>query len=162
MVLSAGRRGIASMSTDDDSIEFVRKVMTDQIPFNTALGLRVDVLERGHAQFVIPFRPELVGDPARPALHGGVISALLDTVGGAAVWTTVGMSGRVSTIDLRVDYLLPGRLVDLHADARVIRVGNRVGVVSMRAYHADEPDASVAEGKGVYNIKRIAASSATR
>ena len=40
---------------------------------------------------------------AIPALHGGVVSMLLDTAGGAAVWSKVDLTGQVSTVDLRVD-----------------------------------------------------------
>jgi uncharacterized protein (TIGR00369 family) len=102
----------------------------------------------------VPFRDGLVGDPVRPALHGGVISALLDTAGGAAVWTCIGREDRCSTIDLRVDYMLPGRLATVRALAEVKRLGNRVGVTTMRLYHPDRPDETVAEGKGVYSVKR--------
>jgi uncharacterized protein (TIGR00369 family) len=142
------------MQNSPDIFELVRTFMAEDIPFNRLLGIQVDELRRGHARLSIPFRPEFIGDSMRPALHGGVISALLDTAGGAAVWTTVTASDRVSTIDLRVDYLLPGRAAPLVVDANVVRSGNRVGVVTMRAFHPDAPDSTVADGKGVYNIKR--------
>ncbi len=132
----------------------VRRFMAEEIPFNRFLGVEVDAVAHEYARISVPFREELIGDPLRRALHGGVLSMLLDTVGGAAVWTTVGLTGRVSTIDLRVDYLRPGRCERLIAEARVLRVGNRVGVVSMRAFHPDAPEATVADGRGVYNIKR--------
>jgi uncharacterized protein (TIGR00369 family) len=142
------------MEISKDVLEAVTRFMSEQIPFNAFLGVRVDALEHGRAQLSVPFRPEFIGDPFRPALHGGVISALIDACGGAAVWTTVRPHDRVSTIDLRVDYLLPGRSCDLVVEARVLRAGNRVGVASMRAFHPDAPEATVAEGKGVYNIMR--------
>ena len=144
------------MELSGEMLDAVRQFMAERIPFNAFLGVQVDALERGRAQLSLPFRPEFVGDPWRPALHGGVISTVIDACGGAAVWTTVHPTDRVSTIDLRVDYLRPGRLEALVVEARVIRSGNRVGVVSMRAFHPDAPDDSIAEGKGVYNIKRVA------
>jgi uncharacterized protein (TIGR00369 family) len=131
----------------------LRRVMEDFIPFNKFLGLRVTVLERGFVRMEIPFRLELVGDPMRPALHGGVISTLADTAGGCAVWQTVlDERARVSTIDLRVDYLLPAKLEMLVGEARVVRLGNRVGVAEIKVFHGDAPDAIIATGKGVYNI----------
>lgn len=142
------------MEITPDILEQVRQFMAEGIPFNRFLGLRVDELGDGHARLSVPFRPEFIGDPVRPALHGGVISALIDTCGGAAVWTTCGAHDRVSTIDLRVDYLLPGRGETLVAEGRVIRAGNRVAVVAIRAFHPSEPGATVADGKGVYNVKR--------
>jgi uncharacterized protein (TIGR00369 family) len=138
----------------DRQLARVREVMTSLIPFNRELGLEVRELAPGRAVLAIPFRPGLVGDPMRPALHGGVISALIDTAGGAAVWTAIGPDDRPSTIDLRVDYLRPGRLEALVAAAEVLRVGNRVGVTTIRAYHDDRPDELIAEGKGVYAVKR--------
>jgi uncharacterized protein (TIGR00369 family) len=142
------------MKNTSDILAIVRELMTTRIPFNAFLGIEVDAVEVGLARLSIPFRPEYIGDSARPALHGGVISTLIDTAGGAAVWTTVNRLDRVSTIDLRVDYLRPGRAETLIAEARVIRVGNRVGVVNVRTFHPSAPDETVADGKGVYNIKR--------
>ena len=102
----------------------------------------------------IPFRPEYIGDASRPALHGGVISTLIDTCGGFAVWTQISLEDRVSTIDLRVDYVTHGLPEPLFAEGQVVRVGNRVGVVDVRCWQPSAPGRTVATGKGVYNIKR--------
>jgi uncharacterized protein (TIGR00369 family) len=126
----------------------------EAIPFNKFLGLRLVFLERGVARMLLPFKPELVGDPFRPALHGGVIAAAMDTTGGAAVFSELGLGDRVSTVDIRVDYLRPGRLEDLLTEATIKRVGNRMGVTAIRAFHASDPERSVAEAMGVYNIRR--------
>jgi uncharacterized protein (TIGR00369 family) len=123
------------------------------VPFNKLLGLKLRLLEKGRALLEVPFRDELVGDPFRPALHGGVLSALADTAGGAAVWGSVpDPRSRVSTIDLRLDYLRPARLEAVLADARVVRLGNRVGVVDMRLFHESDETVTIATGKGVYNV----------
>jgi uncharacterized protein (TIGR00369 family) len=136
------------------SLALVREFMEETVPFNRFLGIRVGSIEPGHARLELPFRPELIGDPMRPALHGGVISALLDTCGGAAVWSNVSPTDRVSTIDLRVDYLRPGLSELLVAESRVLRLGNYVGVADLKAYHPSAPDQLVATGTGVYNIRR--------
>lgn len=142
------------MKISPEALEVVRRFMQEQIPFNAFLGVQVDALEGSRARLRVPFRPEFIGDPFRKALHGGVISAVIDTAGGAAVWTTVDPLARLSTIDLRVDYLLPGRPEDLVVEAWVIRSGRRVGVASARAFHDSAPDQVIAEGKGVYYIRR--------
>jgi uncharacterized protein (TIGR00369 family) len=129
-------------------------LIEELIPFNRFLGIRIARMGEGFMRLELPFRPELIGDPFRKALHGGVISALLDTCGGFAVWTQISLEDRVSTIDLRVDYLSPGLPEPLVAEASVVRVGNRVGVTDMRCFHESAPDRVVATGKGVYNIKR--------
>lgn len=133
--------------------ELLVRVMEELIPFNRWLGVKCVRLEAGFARLEVPFRPELVGDATRPALHGGVLSTLADTAAGAAVWSRLDDDQvRISTIDLRVDYLRPGRLETIAAEASVVRVGNRVGVADVRLFHPDSPAETIATGKGVYNI----------
>ena len=55
------------------------RLMWEQAPFNRLLGLKSERLEPGHAVITLPVREDFVGDPRRPALHGGVVSALIDT-----------------------------------------------------------------------------------
>ncbi len=141
---------------DDEMNAQIRAFFNEAIPFNRFLGMELLDLGSGVARMRLPFRPELVGDPFRPALHGGVIATLLDATGGAAVWSTLGLSDRVSTIDIRVDYLRPARLEDLVAEGVVRRVGNRVGVASIRAFHPSLPDETVAEAMGVFSVRREA------
>jgi uncharacterized protein (TIGR00369 family) len=86
-------------------------------------------------------------------VHGGVISALADTAGGCAVWSALDEeTARVSTIDIRIDYLRPGRPETLVAEANVVRAGRRVGVADIRLFHPSAPAESIATGKGVYNV----------
>ena len=108
----------------------------------------------GEVRIDLPYRKELIGNPILPALHGGVISALLDTAAGLAVWTQLEMGDLISTVDLRVDYLRPGKPELLFAKGRVVRQGNRVGVAEVRAFHEGGWDKPVAVGMGVYNIRR--------
>lgn len=143
-------------------MDHLLRFFEEGIPFNRFLGLKVEQIEglrqeADHVQFgscrlKVPFSPHLVGDPYRPALHGGVLSALADTAGGLAVFAAVGsVDAKVSTVDLRIDYYEPAQLVDLFAEAEVVRLGNRVGVARIRLLQGSR---LVAEGKGVYNVKR--------
>jgi uncharacterized protein (TIGR00369 family) len=130
----------------------------EAIPFNKMLGLKVVELTDTRATIRVPFSEQLIGDPFRPALHGGVTSALADTAGGLAVFRRVGfLTARVSTVDLRVDYYLPARLAEVRAEAEVVRLGNRVGVARILVKQADEAgnEVVIGEGKGVYNIYRV-------
>jgi len=126
----------------------------DLVPFNKFLGIKLARAEEGFVRLELPFRPEFIGDAGRPALHGGVISTTMDACGGFAVWTKIGFDDRVSTIDLRVDYLAPGRAEAIVVEANVVRVGNRVGVTDMRCFQPSAPERVIATGKGVYNVKR--------
>ena len=130
------------------------------IPFNKFVGLELVALERGHAVLRIPWRHELIGDPSRPAVHGGVISMLADTAGGAACFAMLDSDDdRVSTVDLRVDYLRPGPAEELVCEANIVRMGNRVGVTRMYVYSGGLPEPGdprdpVATGQAVYNVVR--------
>jgi uncharacterized protein (TIGR00369 family) len=135
--------------------DVLRHLIEEEIPFNRLLGLRLVEARASFARLEIPFRDELVGDFLRPALHGGVLSAVADTAGGAAVWVSIEQEARVSTIDLRMDYLRPGRLELLVAEATVVRIGNRVGVADVRLFHPSSDGETIATGKGVYNIKKL-------
>ena len=122
----------------------------DFIPFNRFLGIQLVAAEEGWCRLELPFREELFGDASRPALHGGVISTLIDTCGGFAVFTCVPFGEKVSTIDLRVDYLRPGRGKYFIATARVVRKGSRIAVVHMEL-HNDEGEL-IATGGAAYVV----------
>lgn len=134
----------------------------NRIPFNTFLGIEVREVELGRVVLAVPWRPELIGDSGRKAVHGGVTSALSDTAGGAACFTLLdNPRDRLSTVDMRVDYLRPGPPTELLCEARVIRMGNRVGVARMEVFAGEVPglhDAAradaIATAQGVYNIVR--------
>ncbi len=134
--------------------DVLRQLAEEWIPFNKFIGLRALRVDRGDILFEVGYRDELIGDPVKRALHGGVISMLADTAGGMAVWSAVAdPRSRVSTIDLRVDYLLPGKQQDLRAHATLVRVGKTVGVADVRLFHPSDEDATIATGKGVYAIR---------
>jgi uncharacterized protein (TIGR00369 family) len=134
--------------------EVLRQLAEEWIPFNKLLGLKALSVEDGKIVFEIPYREELIGDPVKKALHGGVISMLADTAGGFCVWSSLSdPRARVSTIDLRVDYLTPGKMEDLRAHATLVRTGKTVGVADVRLYHPSDESVSVATGKGVYAIR---------
>jgi uncharacterized protein (TIGR00369 family) len=130
----------------------VLRMMEEFSPFNRHLGIKGDSIEPGHAVLRLPVRPEFVGDPRRPALHGGVLSTLIDSAGGAAAWSALGPGETVSTVDLTVDYLEPGGLdAPLVATARLVRKGNRVCHVRVKVMQGAR---RVAEGRAVYSIHK--------
>jgi uncharacterized protein (TIGR00369 family) len=116
-----------------------------RITFNQTLGLQVLSVRPGDVRGRVLMRPELVGHYAYGRLHGGVISATLDAMGGLALM--VGIAERhphdntmqvmhrfakMGTIDLRIDYLRPGLGQHFIATAEVTRLGGRIGSTQMR------------------------------
>ena len=119
-------------------------------PFHKWLGVEAVDAAPGRAVLRIPPNPEFVGNPFIPAVHGGIIAALVDLAGGAALF--VELQFPTPTIDMRVDYLRPaiaGKA--LVADARVKRLGSTVAFVDVDVN--DEDNRLVATGRCTYSVK---------
>ena len=116
-----------------------------RITFNQVLGLKIDSVRPGDVRASLPMKPELIGHYTYGRLHGGVISAVLDALGGLALM--VGIAERfphdntlqvmqrfskMGTIDLRVDFLRQGLGSYFIASATVLRLGSRIGNTQMR------------------------------
>lgn len=138
---------------DHNARHLILQFFNEEIPFNRLLGMQLVELDEGFARIELPFKDELIGDRSRPALHGGVLSTIIDVAGGAAAFSRVTVPGdTLSTLDMRVDYLRPAELRTLVAEARVSRMGNRVASVDISAFH--DRDHLIATGKAVYSVKR--------
>jgi uncharacterized protein (TIGR00369 family) len=146
---------------EGESIEAViHRMFEDIIPFNRVIGLKIDSLDPKAPRLRFDMRPELVGNPVRQILHGGVISATLDVVGGLAIAlasiaekgaaATARQFPNIGTIDLRVDYLRPGRGQYFVATGRVVRLGGRVAVVHMEL--VNDAEEQIATGSAAYII----------
>ena len=144
-------------------LDVLRQVAEELVPFNKFLGIRVVAVERGRAVIEVPFREELIGDPVKRVLHGGVISAVADVAGGFSVWSSLAHPEfQVSTIDLRIDYLRPGQRETLVAEGTTLRAGKSVGVADIRLYQPSAPANTIATGRGVYAIKALRSGPASR
>ena len=119
-------------------------------PFHQWLGVTVARAEKGRVVLSIPPNPAFVGNPFIPAVHGGIVAALIDLAGGAALF--VELKFPTPTIDMRVDYLRPaiaGKRLD--ADARVKSLGKTVAFVDVDV--TDEDGRLVATGRCAYSVK---------
>ncbi len=98
----------------------------DVSPLVQHLGMRLVALEPDRATIVLPFREAVVtvGD----VVHGGAISALVDTTAMAASWSTPTLPAvpRGTTVSLTVDFVAAARGQDLTAEARVVRRGKNL------------------------------------
>jgi uncharacterized protein (TIGR00369 family) len=137
-----------------DDLAAFRELIEEGILFNKLLGMKLLHLGDGQCRLLLPFRQELLGDSRRQALHGGVISTLIDACGGFAVWSSGSIHDRIATIDLRVDFLKPAVGTDIIAESRIKLLGNRVGNVHTAVWALEQPEVILAEGRSVYNIRR--------
>lgn len=111
-------------------------------PFCEALGMRLLLLGDGEAFLATPYRPELVGDPETGVIHGGVVTALLDTAAGmAAAVRKSGAPTPQATLDLRIDYMRPAepdRVI--FAKARCYRRTRQISFLRAVAFEEDQAD----------------------
>ena len=138
----------------------LRKVFEDAVPFNRVLGLKVESTDPDAPKLRFDMKPELIGNPRKQILHGGVISAVLDVAAGFAIHLAVsknraeqpheGHFPTIGTIDLRVDYLRPGRGNYFIATGRVVRLGNRVAVAHTEL--VNDTGEQIATGGAAYMV----------
>jgi uncharacterized protein (TIGR00369 family) len=134
-----------------------------RIVFNQTLGLTVLSPRAPQPRIRFAMRPELIGSQFHGRLHGGVISATLDAMGGFALMVAIGEKHldedttqvlhrftKMGTIDLRIDYLRPGVGEHFVASAEVTRLGGRIGSTQMRL--VNDQDRLIATGSAAYVI----------
>lgn len=117
-----------------------------------ALGFRYEALTDAGVRIRAPYREDLVGDPETGVLAGGLVTTLLDHVGGLAVWVALDAYKPIATLDLRVDYMRPAEPgLDLIAEARCYRLTHSIGFVRAWAFERDAAD-PVAAAQAAYVI----------
>ncbi|TMM55369.1 PaaI family thioesterase [Sulfitobacter sabulilitoris] len=135
-----------------DKITLARQFI-EAIPHSRALSMRLVEMEGGVAVIEMPYADNLVGDPETGVLHGGAVSALMDTTCGAAAMCHPSNLGGTATIDLRIDYMraaVPGQAITTRAECyHVTR-----SVAFVRATATDESGGTpVATASGAFTVE---------
>ena len=130
-------------------------VVENQIPMAKFIGVKVLEIEEGYVKLLFPYREEFIGDPRTKRLHGGYTATAVDLAGGIASMTYMtSPNDDVATIDMRIDYLRPGKAKPIIAEGKVLSKRRRSMVTEMTIYHPDDEDKIIAVGRGVFSIKR--------
>ncbi|OGT46195.1 MAG: hypothetical protein A3E83_02715 [Gammaproteobacteria bacterium RIFCSPHIGHO2_12_FULL_41_20] len=137
-------------------------VFTD-IPFNRILGVSLERLAKDQAIISFSMKNELIGNYLHGILHGGVISSVLDMVGGMAILAAAvykhqdyslaelaTMLGKSSTVDLQISYLHPGKGEKFIATADVLHSGNKISFARMELHNQEQK--LLATGAGTYLV----------
>lgn len=153
----------ASVKFEDEFVVGLTEIFEEMIVFNQVLGLKITLVVPEQVRARINMKPTLIGHYTHNRIHGGVISAGLDAMGGLAVMAAIGARhmnespaqrlqrfGKLGTIDLRVDYLRPGVGEWFELRAEVMRLGSRVASTRMEFLGSDGKLLST--GSGAYIV----------
>ncbi|WP_300059507.1 PaaI family thioesterase [uncultured Roseobacter sp.] len=131
----------------------IARQFIEAIPHSKALGMRLAEMGEGAAVIEMPYDEKLVGDPETGVIHGGAVSALMDTCCGAAVMSHPANPGGTATIDLRIDYMraaTPGQSIT--ATATCYHVTRTVAFVRATATD-DDTENPVAAATGAFTVE---------
>ncbi|KEJ88082.1 PaaI family thioesterase [Sulfitobacter donghicola] len=126
------------------------------LPHAVMLGMVPEEMGEGDAAISMPYKTDLVGDPVTGVIHGGAVSALMDTCCGAAVMCHPKNAGGTATIDLRIDYMraaTPGQTIT--ARATCYHITRSVAFVRAVALD-DDAENPVATATGTFTVEALA------
>jgi uncharacterized protein (TIGR00369 family) len=109
----------------------------ERIPYARFLGLRAE-LKGDELTVIMPFSAHLVGNPLLPALHGGVVGALLEVTALTQLAIASKSETFPKTVDVNIDYLRSGKPIDTFARARVVKIGRRIASVHAEAWQGEK------------------------
>ncbi|HRI17101.1 MAG TPA: thioesterase family protein [Burkholderiaceae bacterium] len=143
-------RTVVPATFEPEFVAALKTLFEEWIVFNKTLGLEITEVTPEGAAARLAMQPILIGHHGHQRLHGGVISATLDALGGLAVMAAIGARHmdepiasrmmrftRLGTIDLRVDYLRQATGPHFTARAQALRLGSRVASTRMEFFGAD-------------------------
>jgi uncharacterized protein (TIGR00369 family) len=101
----------------------------ERVPFAHLLQLELGEMKRGYANLHLQVRDDLRQNNG--VVHGGVIASLVDSAAAFAVLTLLEKDQTSTTVDLTIHYLRPLLSGQSTAQARVVRAGRRIMVITV-------------------------------
>ena len=113
------------------------QALMERIPYARHLGLEV---QRGDAGVLVhlPCREALIGNFMLPALHGGVLGALIELTARVAAQSQDTETRCPRILDSHINYLRSAKARSTFARADIIRQGRRTSLVQVTCWQGDE------------------------
>ena len=148
--------------------------LVEQIPFCKTLGIKLDCLGNEITAH-LPFKKDFIGNPAIPALHGGIIGSFLEITAIIQLSWAIFLERKddqiklkksslevhdtilqriPKTIDITIDYINSARPVESFARAKINKIGRRYASVSVKSWQ-DEPNKPFAMASGHFLVKNF-------
>lgn len=122
------------------------------VPWAQEIGMQVLSVERAKVSGKLVWGEHLIGDPATGVIHGGVITSMLDNLGGMAVVSALDTFRATATLDLRIDYMRPAeKELDIIGEAECYHVTKTVAFINARAFHPDN-EKIIASASGAFAL----------
>lgn len=140
------------MSINPDTRQKQARQFIEALPYCRALAMELVEVGEGEAVMQMPYSETIVGDPSTGVIHGGAVSALMDTCGGTAVMAHGSGPAITATLDLRIDYMrpaTPGQAI--RARATCYHMTRSVAFVRAIATD-DDTDNPVATATGAFTV----------
>jgi len=126
------------MKTPPITLEQINEGL-EQIPYAGEMGI-TPLLMGDELTLILPYKPELIGNPILQALHGGAVGAFLETTAIVQIWLMGEPKPLPKPISINIDYLRRGKPQDTYARAKIGRQGSRVANVRVRAWQESSDD----------------------
>lgn len=155
-----------TIKANDDGLQALYDYLYQMNPANSItdfLELRTEAPDLDTAYTTFDMHERLTGNPQLRTLHGGVIATVMDIVGANVAFQHVfkmfkeasfkkqlEQFSKVGTIDLRVDYLQPGKGERFKAKGWALRAGKKVVIARVELHN--EKSVLIAVGTATYSI----------
>ncbi len=144
-------------------LDMLKEIVEEKVPLNKLMGIKLEAFNHEGIRLKLSMKDILIGNYAQGILHGGVISTVLDVAGTVTAWSGILMNpnnrsedeiafaiSRIGTIDLRIDYLRPGRGNHFLASGTILRIGKKIAVTRMQLHNDQE--ILIAVGTGTHTV----------
>ena len=133
------------MAFNPESMIAMHKMFAESHPGFQEYQFEIVEIGNGKASMRMPYNEKFVGDKSTGSIHGGIITLLMDTVGGLCTMATLGQMMALATLDLRMDYLCATkRGLDILAEVECYHLTSTAAFVRGIAYNLGEEKLPVA------------------